>query len=191
MNRSKADIGMKNRSTPPRIAMRFFRWYCDPRLADHIEGDLIEVYLGRVKKDGQRTADWRFLIDVLMLFRPGIIGPIAVTHFELINTNMIRNYVVVAFRNLVRHKLFATINIMGLSLGVTVCVLITLFVTHEMSYDSFHENEARIFKMRAEINYGRQIIYTPSMSPAFGPYWQMPLVRSGILSASGSPDVSW
>lgn len=82
---------------------------------------------------------------------------------------MIRSYVVVAFRNLVRHKLFATINIMGLSLGVTACVLIMLFVTHEMSYDSFHENEARIFKMRAEINYGGQIIYTPSMSAAFGP----------------------
>lgn len=160
---------MKNRSTPPRIALRFFRWYCHPRLADHIEGDLIEVYIGRVKKDGQRKADWRFMVDVLMLFRPGIIRPLAVTNFELINTNMIRNYMVVAVRNLVRHKLFAGINIMGLSLGVTVCVLIMLFVTHEMSYDSFHRNEARIFKMRAEINYGGQVISTHSMSAAFGP----------------------
>lgn len=149
--------------------MRFFRWYCHPRLADHIEGDLIEVYIGRVKKDGQRKADWKFMIDVLMLFRPGIIGPLAVTHFELINTNMLRNYIVVAFRNLVRHKLFAAINILGLSLGVTVCVLIMLFVTHEMSYDSFHKNEAHIFKMRGETNYGGKIINTPSMSAAFGP----------------------
>lgn len=160
---------MKNRSTPPRIAMRFFRWYCHRRLADHIEGDLIEVYIGRVKKNGRRKADWRFMVDVLLLFRPGIIGPLAVTHFELTNTNMIRNYVVVAFRNLVRHKLFAAINIMGLSLGITVCVLIMLFVTHEISYDSFHKNEARIFKMGAEINYGGQVISTPAMSAAFGP----------------------
>jgi len=160
---------MKNRSTPPRLAMRFFRWYCHPRLADHIEGDLIEVYLGRVKKDGQCKADWKFMIDVLMLFRPGIIGPLAEGNFELINTHMIRNYLLVAFRNLVRHRLFATINIMGLSLGVTVCVLIMLFVTHEMSYDSFHKNEARIFQLHAEINYGGQVISTPSMSAAFGP----------------------
>jgi putative ABC transport system permease protein len=160
---------MKNRSTPPRIALRFFRWYCHPRLVDHIEGDLIEVYVERVKKDGQGKADWRFMIDVLLLFRPGIIAPLALRHFELINTNMIRNYTVVAFRNLIRHKLFATINIMGLSLGVTVCVLIMLFVTHEISYDSFHKNETRIFKMRGELNYGGQIINTPAMSAAFGP----------------------
>ena len=160
---------MRDRSTPPRIALRFFRWYCDRRLADHIEGDLIEVYTTRLQKDGKRKADWRFIIDVLLLFRPGIIRTLATAHFQLINTIMIRNYTAVAFRNLVRHKRFAAINILGLSLGITVCVLIMLFVTHEMSYDSFHKNERRIFRMQAEINYGGQVIYTPSMSAAFGP----------------------
>ena len=141
---------MRTRSTPPRIALHFFRWYCDRRLADHIEGDLIEVYMTRSQKDGQTTADWRFMIDVLLLFRPGIIGRLTIPCFELISKNMIRNYTMVAFRNLVRHKRFAAINILGLALGIAACVLIMLFVTHEMSYDSFHKNEARIFKMQAE-----------------------------------------
>ncbi len=82
---------------------------------------------------------------------------------------MIRNYLLVAIRNLARHKLLAGINIIGLSMGVTVCVLIMLFVTHEMSYDLFHKNHARIYKMRAEIKYGDQVISTPAMSAAFGP----------------------
>lgn len=92
---------------------------------------------------------------------------------------MIRNYILVALRNLGRHKLFAGINIIGLSTGVAVCVLIMLFVIHEMSFDSFHKNGARIFKMRAEINYGGQVISTPSMSAAFGP-----------LLADASPEVN-
>lgn len=82
---------------------------------------------------------------------------------------MIRHYILVTIRNLARNKLVAGINITGLSMGVTVCVLILLFVTHELSYDSFHKNGSRIFKMRAEISYGQQVISTPAMSPVFGP----------------------
>lgn len=82
---------------------------------------------------------------------------------------MIRNYILVAFRNLVGHKLFAIINILGLSLGVAVTVLIMLFVVHDMRYDAFHKNAARIFKMRAELSYGGQTINTASMSAGFGP----------------------
>jgi putative ABC transport system permease protein len=52
-----------------------FRWYFDSRLADDIEGDLIELYRKQVGKKGKRNADFRFVIDVLLLFRPGIIRP--------------------------------------------------------------------------------------------------------------------
>ena len=46
---------------------------------------------------------------------------------------MIRNYIAVVLRNLANHKLFTTINILGLSLGVAATVLIMLFVAHDMS----------------------------------------------------------
>ena len=62
---------MKN--TPPKIFHRFFRWYCHPGLLDHIEGDLIEEYNERVRITGKRKADSKFILDVLLLFRPGII----------------------------------------------------------------------------------------------------------------------
>ena len=58
---------------PPHIFFNFFEWYCHPKLRDHIEGDLIEVYNKRLKEVGKKKADLKFFIDVLLLFRPGII----------------------------------------------------------------------------------------------------------------------
>ena len=60
---------------------------------------------------------------------------------------MLRNYVVVAFRNLVRHKVYALVNICGLAIGIAFCILTFLFVRHEWTYDRFHENAERIHRM--------------------------------------------
>ncbi|PZR34443.1 MAG: hypothetical protein DI538_16660, partial [Azospira oryzae] len=60
---------------PPKLALRFFRWYCHPKLLKYIEGDLMELYKERVGAKGKRRADWRFVLDVVLLFRPGIIRP--------------------------------------------------------------------------------------------------------------------
>ncbi len=52
---------------------------------------------------------------------------------------MLRNYFVVALRNLIRNRAFSAINITGLALGLATCLLIGLYVGHELSYDRFHE----------------------------------------------------
>ena len=53
---------------------------------------------------------------------------------------MFKNYFKVALRNLLKHKGFSFINILGLSVGLTCCLLIGLYINEEMSYDTFHEN---------------------------------------------------
>src|SRR5215218_5255426 len=58
---------------------------------------------------------------------------------------MFRNYTKVAWRNLMRNKIFSFINIFGLSVGLTCCILITLYIFHETSYDKYHKNGDRIF----------------------------------------------
>src|SRR5690606_583304 len=55
-------------NTPPKLFLRFFRWYCHPKLVKHIEGDLMEVYNERLKETGKRKADAKFVVDVLTLF---------------------------------------------------------------------------------------------------------------------------
>ncbi|HWK58851.1 MAG TPA: ABC transporter permease [Parapedobacter sp.] len=70
---------------------------------------------------------------------------------------MIRNYFKIAWRNLIRNKLFSSINIAGLSLGVAACFIIMLYVQDELSYDKFHEHAPNIVRMvfRADINGGK------------------------------------
>ena len=58
---------------PPRLALSFFRWFCQPELRESIEGDLLERFHNRATASGIREARWLFIKDVLLLFRPGII----------------------------------------------------------------------------------------------------------------------
>src|SRR4028119_1850705 len=60
---------------------------------------------------------------------------------------MIKNYLKVAFRNLIRHKGFSFINIAGLTLGLTACLLIGLFVHDEKQFDKFIPESDRIFRV--------------------------------------------
>jgi putative ABC transport system permease protein len=63
---------------------------------------------------------------------------------------MIKNYLKVAFRNLVKHKGYAFINILGLAVGMAASVLIFLYITNEMSYDKFHDNADRTYRITAD-----------------------------------------
>jgi putative ABC transport system permease protein len=60
---------------------------------------------------------------------------------------MLKNYLLVAFRNLKRNKGFSFINILGLAIGMAACLLIIQYVTYELSFDNFHANKARIFRI--------------------------------------------
>lgn len=60
---------------------------------------------------------------------------------------MLRNYLTIAFRNLKRYPGFSFINLFGLSIGMTACLLILLFVTHERGFDQFHEKSDRIYRL--------------------------------------------
>jgi putative ABC transport system permease protein len=130
-------------SNPPKPFLKFFRWFCHPRMQDYIEGDLMEVYGVRLKTLGKRKADWRFIGDVLLLFRPSIIRPME--GYQTLNTyGMYKNYFKIAFRNLIKQKVYSFINITGLATGMAVAILIGLWIWDEISYDRYHQNYDRI-----------------------------------------------
>lgn len=70
---------------------------------------------------------------------------------------MFRHYLKIAFRNLWKNKSFSFINVLGLSVGLSVCFIIMLFVQDELSYDRFNEKADRIFRVvfKATINGGK------------------------------------
>ena len=81
---------------------------------------------------------------------------------------MFKNYIKVALRNLQRHKGFSFINIVGLAIGIACCMLIFLYVADESSYDRFHENADRIYRIISHSTIGgetRVFARAPSAVP--------------------------
>src|SRR5687767_6450875 len=112
---------MKLRDQPPRFFLRFFQWYCAPKLRDYIEGDLMEVYNERLKESGKRKADIKFIIDVLLLCRPGIIKT-SEKNCHVNQFGMFKSYYKIGWRRMIRNKGYSVINIGGLAIGMTVAM---------------------------------------------------------------------
>jgi putative ABC transport system permease protein len=152
--------------SPPRLMLRFFRMYCNPQLVEDIEGDLVERFELRASKKGQKKAKHLFIKDVLQLFRPGIIRPIIGTQ-KLNQFGMFKNNMVIAKRQLLRHKMYSTIKIGGFAIGIGVCLLITLFIKSELSYDKHIPNHENLYRVVNNYNLDGQIIKYTWFAPPF------------------------
>lgn len=157
---------MRKSSNPPKIFHRFFRLYCNPDLRNSIEGDLIELYHERVREEGEKKADRKFIKDVLLLFRPGIIKSIELQQYS-INTDMYKNYITTAWRNLNKKKVYASINIAGLALGIACSLLIFSLISYHLDFDNFHADTDRIYRFVTE-EHRDQVDYDRSVPPVFG-----------------------
>ncbi len=82
---------------------------------------------------------------------------------------MLRNYLLVALRNLRKQKGYTFINIAGLALGLTTCLFILLYVQDELSYDQFHENADRIYQTGMRGLIGGQALEIATTSTPMGP----------------------
>ena len=60
---------------------------------------------------------------------------------------MIKNYLKVAWRNMMKNKTFSFINMFGLSVGLTCCLLIAIYLHNELSYDSYHKNLPQLYQL--------------------------------------------
>ena len=76
---------------------------------------------------------------------------------------MYKNYIKVAIRNIVRQKLSAFVNIVGLAIGLAGCLLIIGFVGHELSFENCHENADNIYRVDGYYTDGDAIFYYENM----------------------------
>lgn len=112
----------------------------------------MEVYDRRLRTSGKRLADFRFMVDVLLLCRPGIIGR-KKSNNAYNYTDMFRNNFKIAIRNLWKNKSSTIINVFGLTTGITSCLLIALFIMYEASFDQFQPNKERIARVIMEYSF--------------------------------------
>ncbi|GAB4046636.1 ABC transporter permease [Spirosoma litoris] len=134
--------------TPPRLATRLLHWFCPPHRVDELEGDLDELFQQRVEQLGLQKARWRYMKDVLSLMRPSLLKRQSTNEYpNPAFTTMLRNYLKVAFRNLIKNRVYSFINIFGLASGMAVAMLIGLWIYDELSFNKQFNNHDRLAKL--------------------------------------------
>jgi putative ABC transport system permease protein len=94
---------------------------------------------------------------------------------------MLKNYLLISFRNLRKHFSYSLINIFGLTIGIATCLLLVTWISHELSYDQFHEKSARIYRSSLEMNFGGQDVKTSVSPTALLPaLLEQPEVETGV-----------
>ncbi|MBV6645213.1 MAG: ABC transporter permease [Cyclobacteriaceae bacterium] len=129
-------------SHPPKWALRLLRWFCREDYLVEIEGDLFELYYLRAK-DSIRSANLFFVWNVFRSFRP--INWKVMKAFG--SPGMFRSYFKIGFRSLMKDPRFSLINLVGLSVGLSIFLIIALLVQHELSFDQFHAKGERIYQV--------------------------------------------
>ncbi|HTL08863.1 MAG TPA: ABC transporter permease [Chitinophagaceae bacterium] len=80
---------------------------------------------------------------------------------------MLKNYLLLAFNNFRKQKMFSLINILGLTVGITCCLMIFLFILNELSYDSFHKNAGSMYRVMRVGNVNGKRSEIPYLSPPY------------------------
>lgn len=114
---------------------------------EEIEGDLLQRFERDKRRFGNGSAKRRLLWNAVSFFRFSIILRNKIT-FVKIRFFMIRNYLKIAFRNILKQKSYTFLNVAGLSLGMAASLLIFQYVKYERSFDSFHTNADRIYRIQ-------------------------------------------
>jgi len=140
---------------PPGWPLRFFRWFCDPDYAEDIEGDLLERFQKRIE-DGNPSR-LPFTLDVLRLFRPGIIKKFEGSK-KLNNYGMLKNDLKTSLRVIRREKLYSTINILGLTAGLVIALLILFYVKFEVSYEDYNPEANKVVRITLDYLDGETLI---------------------------------
>ena len=108
---------------------------------ENLAGDFEEVYERISRKSGKSKARLWYTLQIFKLI------PSYFKNYTFWSLTMIKNYLKIAFRNIKRHKAYSFINISGLAIGMACCLLIVLHIQDELSYDAFHLNADRIFRV--------------------------------------------
>ena len=106
---------------------------------------------------------------------------------------MVKNYFKIAWRNLMKYKFISFINLFGLTVGLTCCLLITIYVLNELSYDRYNKNAANIYRVTRSFNNADGVVSLKlsTVSPPFGYYFptDFPEIKkmTRLLNAGSMP----
>ena len=139
---------MKNRQKkPPRLSCWLLRKIIRSNDYDYAMGDLYETYACYNRDRGAWKA-WCWFWWQAMVSTPRFLKN--TLYWRLM---MFKNYLKIALRNIRMSKVYSIINIAGLAVGMACCLFILLWVHQETSFDTFHANRGRLFRVLQHIKY--------------------------------------
>jgi ABC-type antimicrobial peptide transport system permease subunit len=132
---------------PPRRLTSLLNRLLAPHLREQVLGDLHERYAHRMRVHGKAKARRRYVIEALAYLRPVFIGRQKNEYRSpfFLGPAMIKNYLKIAFRNLIKNKGISAINVSGLALGILCCLFIFLWVQDERRVDNFHDDGDNLY----------------------------------------------
>ncbi|MFY0593530.1 ABC transporter permease [Roseivirga sp.] len=131
---------------PPKFATSILAKFLDERWWSELAGDLEEQFQDTVESKGLKRAQFIYWLEVIRLLRPHLFRR-SKQHSRIMMTG---NHLKISYRNLKKNKVYAAINILGLSIGIACVMLIAVYVKYETSYDNFFKDSDRIYRAALE-----------------------------------------
>ena len=157
----------KKKYHPPKLARQFLLWFLKSELTEEVLGDLEEKY-HLESGTSPFHAKLNYWYQVLNYLRPFAIRSSILSNIKPVF--MLKSYFKIATRHLTYNSFFTLINILGLAIGTTACLLIFQFIHFERSYDQFLEDAENIY--RVPIRYSEGFSSHPAIAvnhPGVGP----------------------
>ena len=147
------------RYSQPRLGRRILWSLLPDDEQESLVGDFDEIYREKIKDKGKLVALLWYWSQVILLI------PSSLKESIYWSVLMFRNYVKIAFRNLIRHKGFSILNITGLAIGMVCTILILFWVQHELSFDRYHKNGKNIYRILQHIQYSEIVTWAINQGP--------------------------
>ncbi len=134
---------------PPRLADRLLALFCAPHLLEAVQGDLHEEFDFQVQRIGERKARCWYWREVMGFLKPFAVSrqPNSICTPNPFSMALFFNYLTLALRNAGRHRATTFVNVLGLTTGLTACLLIATFVLDELSFDRFWSKTDQLYRL--------------------------------------------
>ncbi len=141
-----------DKKNPPQLARKVFEWWCKKADIEDLLGDIDEYFQYNLEKKGLQTARFIYFRQVLSLsfsyaIRKRKKSASYSNYYQENHLAMINNYFKIAVRNFSKHKLFTLINILGLAMGMSICLLSLGVSVAIYQSDEFHTRKEHIHQV--------------------------------------------
>lgn len=151
---------------PPRLAQKIFEWFCSDAAVEDLRGDMEELFYVNLERMSVRKAKSLYWLHTLSLVTSYAVRKRKRRNNKFYltkhNMDMLKSYFIIASRSLAKHKFFTVINVLGLAVGMSISLMFIAMITYVATYDNFHTNGDRIYRIITKTNLGgKEFARTP------------------------------